>query len=383
MILQESAIRLFKVSSRQQEGRHIQKRPLPCANQRRAWGKAACFPFRLSSSIAIIIPIIIIAMGLMALFPIAFAVAQTGSFQTLSVTSPYFVDADTLRLNKKDFSLTHLDGLERKQKCFDKKGKRYKCGEEARLFMMEKTKNKQVSCVQEAQDRFLGLFGRCTVNGQDLGELLIDEGWAVARGKRYVARQNKARLQRKGMWQGQFVLPAAWRRGLTLQGNTKAGAGPCMVKANIESNGNRRYYTTNDPDYHRVAITPSKGESFYCSVEEAYDNGFTRPGPKCQIKGIVEPSGRRVYYLPEDEPYRNAKINFANGDRWLCTAGHAYFEKFRRCLIKGKIVPDGPNAYYTPKSKNYKTIKVIRDQGDKWICTPQMAVRAGFIKRMP
>lgn len=303
--------------------------------------------------------------------------------ESFNGSNPYIVDADTLRMNKQDFTLVYMDALELKQKCFDDEGKRYNCGEEARAFLQEKTKDKAVSCQILARDRFLGLFGTCQVNGEDLGELMVSEGWAVAKGKRYIEQQEEARAKEVNMWQGEFVIPAAWRRGYTLQTNPRAGAGPCMVKGNIQADGSRRYYTTNDPDYHRTSVTPRTGEKFFCSVEEAHAAGFTRPGPKCRIKGIVQPDGRKVYFLPEDEPYAMAKVNFQKGDRWFCSPGHAYFREFRRCLIKGKIVPDGINAYYTPQAADYKKVQVIRENGDKWLCDTQMAVRAGFIRRMP
>lgn len=302
------------------------------------------------------------------------------------VTGPAKIyDGDTLVITGTKIHLNGIDAPELDQKCYDSQHERYNCGERAKQTLIRLTADKQVSCEIIASNPVQGAMGVCRAGGQDVNEAMIRQGFAVmygVPGRRYYGSLLEARRKSRGMWAGEFVLPIAWRRGLTVQRPTWSGAGPCLVKGSLDAEGKKRYYTPDDPDYRRTRVDTRKGERWFCSVQDAIDNGFTRAGKKCQIKGKVFEDGRKVYFLPEDDPYPYIDMQIQAGDRWFCSPGHAYKYKFRRCLIKGIVFPDGRKLFFTPEHKKYSDVTVRRARGDKWICTTQMGQRAGF-KRAP
>lgn len=54
---------------------------------------------------------------------------------------------------------------------------------------------------------------------------------------------------------------------------------PCeVVKGNISKDGRKLYHTPESPNYEQVKIDESKGEQFFCSVEEAEAAGWVKAG---------------------------------------------------------------------------------------------------------
>lgn len=127
------------------------------------------------------------------------------------------VDGDTLAFH---IRLYGIDTPESHQRC-EKDGACYLCGIEAKRFLEHVVRDHTVIC------RFTGAmtYGRpvasCDVNGQDIGERMILDGWAVpyeryVKGEqraRYVAAFAAAQQARAGMHAGAFVVPERWRRG--------------------------------------------------------------------------------------------------------------------------------------------------------------------------
>ena len=121
---------------------------------------------------------------------------------------------------------------------------------------------------------------------------MVAQGWALAYRRfsdDYVAQEGKAKEARLGMWQGKFVVPWDWRRGdrLTAKSITPNGepakgrandntAGPCLIKGNISSRGERIYHVPGGAYYSRTKISPSKGKRFFCSEAEAEAAGWRR-----------------------------------------------------------------------------------------------------------
>lgn len=67
-----------------------------------------------------------------------------------------------------------------------------------------------------APSHFVGSVALCRVDGQDIGEWLAHEGWALdyrqfSKGA-YAAAEAEARQAGKGVWSGRFILPWEWRR---------------------------------------------------------------------------------------------------------------------------------------------------------------------------
>lgn len=59
-------------------------------------------------------------------------------------------------------------------------------------------------CTVQNRDRYNRIVATCTVNGLDLGAILVSEGLAISEtnyGDPYRAQENEAREQGRGMWQ--------------------------------------------------------------------------------------------------------------------------------------------------------------------------------------
>lgn len=59
-------------------------------------------------------------------------------------------------------------------------------------------------CTVQNRDRYQRIVATCTVNGRDLGAILVSEGLAISEtnyGDPYRAQENAARERGRGMWQ--------------------------------------------------------------------------------------------------------------------------------------------------------------------------------------
>src|SRR5690606_31765339 len=101
------------------------------------------------------------------------------------------------------------------------------------------------------------IVAHCTKGNADLAAEMAREGYAVAYrrySRDYVDEENEARAARRGLWAGEFTPPDEWRRD---GGNertrpaaaTRAGRGDCLIKGNINGNGERIYHTPDSPSY--------------------------------------------------------------------------------------------------------------------------------------
>ncbi len=129
------------------------------------------------------------------------------------------IDGDTVSL---DFRLSGADAFERKQLCQNTRGC-YACGKLAQDAAARLLRS------GEATIRLTGTasYGRpvavVTVDGEDLGERMIAQGWAVpatkylgrdpGRASRYVAAYTEAQANRRGAHDGSWIDPEKWRRG--------------------------------------------------------------------------------------------------------------------------------------------------------------------------
>jgi endonuclease YncB( thermonuclease family) len=64
-------------------------------------------------------------------------------------------------------------------------------------------------------DPYGRVLGRCTVNGESLNEQMVRRGYAVTRRNEttdYLAAEAEAKEKKLGLWQGEFMMPDAFRR---------------------------------------------------------------------------------------------------------------------------------------------------------------------------
>jgi endonuclease YncB( thermonuclease family) len=140
-------------------------------------------------------------------------------------------NGDTLEFTPRDCLLSHIglscltqrlrlygvDAFESAQTCRDAEGKEWPCGAVAARRLGELVARPSFACNvdNEFMDRHAREFAVCTVDGKDVGGLLVSEGLAFyyGRGLQYLPIEAEARREKRGAWAGSFVRPQFWRQG--------------------------------------------------------------------------------------------------------------------------------------------------------------------------
>ncbi len=195
-------------------------------------------------------------------------------------------DGDDLIIAGHDLRLFGIDAPELGQRC-EAGGSVYSCGEWARDALAGKIAGARVDCDQRDYDARNGRpVVACRIGALDLNAWLVDQGWAVAYrhySLDYAGNEGAAKAQRRGLWEGAFVMPWDWRRGARLPQEAAAAdpvplASPagCVIKGNISSSGERIYHMPGQQHYGATKITESKGERWFCSEAEAQAAGWRK-----------------------------------------------------------------------------------------------------------
>lgn len=125
------------------------------------------------------------------------------------------VDGDTLTIGDMRIRLRGIDAPEMDQICWDANGAERWCGQLAADNLSALVGQGVVSCTWADHDRYGRLLGVCHREGvnqrRSLNEAMVDDGWALAYGD-YLAAENRARAQARGIWAFTFDRPQDWRR---------------------------------------------------------------------------------------------------------------------------------------------------------------------------
>lgn len=129
----------------------------------------------------------------------------------------YVADGDTFRMGDVWIRLHGVDAPELKQLC-SVAGTSWPCGREASYALSKEVMGKRVSCADTGRtDPYERIIAICYVVGKDISinSWLVDDGWAVAF-RRYSSdyddEEMRAKMARRGLWQGSFEMPELWRR---------------------------------------------------------------------------------------------------------------------------------------------------------------------------
>lgn len=137
------------------------------------------------------------------------------------------VDGDTLDIHGTRIRLSGVDAPESAQMCKDATGRLWRCGSGAANALDAFIGGNTVSCKVVDTDRYGRSVSTCSVRGKDIQQWLAVNGHALAYRQystAYVADEEKAHKAKAGIWAGEFVNPADWRKGMRMSGEkpTKA-----------------------------------------------------------------------------------------------------------------------------------------------------------------
>ncbi len=185
------------------------------------------------------------------------------------------IDGDTLQIGERIVHLAGIDAPELGQRCMIE-DKEWRCGLEAALALRKLAAFGTVNCVSEEEAP--AVVGTCQIDGKDLAEVMVGQGYAVAlpgAAPNYQSAEAAARDAKLGMWRGDFIPPGDWRQGARLQGETTDTIF-CVVKGAIKEDDQRIFYIPSDKEYEEITIDPDRGERMFCSDDEAILAGWSR-----------------------------------------------------------------------------------------------------------
>lgn len=131
---------------------------------------------------------------------------ETGAFTA--------VDGDSLRKDGKDYRLHAIDAPELHQSCQRQDGSAYDCGRMAREELRRLLRTGPVTCQVLDTDRYGRAVAECRAGTLNLNGAMVRAGWALAyrrHGLDHAAAEAEARAAKRGLWQGRFEQPEAWR----------------------------------------------------------------------------------------------------------------------------------------------------------------------------
>jgi endonuclease YncB( thermonuclease family) len=211
------------------------------------------------------------------------------------------VDGDTVVVGSTKVRLEGIDAPETDQVCLDTNGARWTCGIEARDQLKAYIGDRQVSCSLGGVDVYRRTLSVCRVAGQDINAWMVSEGWAlpyVKYSSKYVQAGEEARARRRGMWQGAFIAPWDWRH----RNNHTVVLGSASIPISAQA----------------ALLDPALAAG--------------APTSQCVIKGNVNRNGERIFHLPNQQYYGRVKMDIGNGKRWFCTPEEAEAAGWRPAL---------------------------------------------------
>jgi endonuclease YncB( thermonuclease family) len=210
----------------------------------------------------------------------AFSTPRDGTGESLTI-----VDGDTLQVGGEVIQLYGIDAPELGQMC-DRDGELQPCGVEAALALrkMITLSASSFHCLPwgDGADRSEAPPVRvCEVGHEDVGLVMLHGGYSVALPGSfpgYIEAQEVARQAGLGVWHSDFVMPWQWRQDQAANDRAGASTRSCNVKGVFDDRGERIYYVPTDDGYDGIVVDQSRGDRMFCSDDEARLTGWRRPG---------------------------------------------------------------------------------------------------------
>ena len=123
------------------------------------------------------------------------------------------VDGDSLEINSTRIRLTGIDAPEYMQSCKTDKNKKYNCGNKSKEFLKQLIKDKTITCISHSKDQYGRDLCTCYANDIEINKEMVLSGYAIAYlESNYQKEQEQAKLNKRGIWQGDFIHPRLYRR---------------------------------------------------------------------------------------------------------------------------------------------------------------------------
>lgn len=154
------------------------------------------------------------------LTPPSFAEDDTADPIIISGSVTNVVDGDTFDIGDDRIRLAGFDAPERYQRCLDMTGAETHCGRQATELLTSLVDDHVVACTVLETDRYGRSVCSCEVDGVDIGEAMVLAGVALndpGYVPDYAQAEQEARDYRRGMHDGTFVTPKAYRGGDRVQ----------------------------------------------------------------------------------------------------------------------------------------------------------------------
>lgn len=147
---------------------------------------------------------------------LAVATASDANAQQQFTGQPRIIDGDTLAINGRALRLVGLDAPEADQTC-TRAGTVTRCGDLAAFALAGIVESHWLTCDLAVNTLAEPLPVVCRLGGPkgiDLGATLVESGWALAApdDPTYLAQQQTARANARGLWAGDFIPPWRWRQ---------------------------------------------------------------------------------------------------------------------------------------------------------------------------
>lgn len=196
-------------------------------------------------------------------------------------------DGDSLTIDGRRVRLFGIDAPEFDQTC-SRNGQSWACGAEAADQLSRLITGRELRCISAGLDQYGRVLARCTAGPVDIHRTMVARGFAVAFRRYsidYVAAEESAKANRRGIWAGAFEMPHLYRgeteapppvarhseRPIALVNRPALPTSACNIKGNRSRRGEWIYHVPGMPYY-----AETRAEQMFCSEREARAAGYRR-----------------------------------------------------------------------------------------------------------
>lgn len=136
------------------------------------------------------------------------------------------IAGDTLVVAETLVRLEGIDAPEFDQTC-TRGTETWSCGDQATQTLADAIADSEVACRDETAVGGDTVTARCSAGGRDLAIVVLESGFAVARGgddPNYSEAEASARAAALGIWSGEFMDPERWRKVMSCSCSTRKKA---------------------------------------------------------------------------------------------------------------------------------------------------------------